>query len=321
MSGRSLDEYRSPLFLAWQLTNRCEAQCLACCEESGPDKAWRDELTRDEALSLVRQTIDLGIPYVAFGGGEPLSVPFVFDILTQLADAGIAIKLETNGHHIDATAAARLHRIGVDCIQISLDGVTAQTHHAARPGSSFDAALSAIDRLVALGLAPQWVFAPTTRNIQDIVPAFEQAAQHGCSAFVTGPLMRLGRAAAAWDHLAVDATTWQHAVAALRQRAAELNASIALNIYPWDIVTELTCRLDSPQAMLLVVPNGRVKLLNALPFSPADLRRDSLAQAWHAYRAGWRTQQVRDFVERCQTDPSLLRHANETWDMPNVPVA
>ena len=36
--------------------------------------------------------------------------------------------------------------------------------------------------------------------------------------------------------------------------------------------------------MLLVVPNGKVKLLNALPFAPADLRRDSLAHAWQAYK-------------------------------------
>ena len=36
MQGRSVDEYRAPLFLAWQLTNRCSARCIACCEESGP---------------------------------------------------------------------------------------------------------------------------------------------------------------------------------------------------------------------------------------------------------------------------------------------
>jgi hypothetical protein len=88
-----------------------------------------------------------------------------------------------------------------------------------------------------------------------------------------------------------------------------------LSIYPWDIVTELQVRLESPQAMLLVVPNGRVKLLNALPFAPADLKHDTLAQAWHAYRTAWRTQEVRDFITTCQSDPGLLRHANETWTM------
>jgi hypothetical protein len=40
--------------------------------------------------------------------------------------------------------------------------------------------------------------------------------------------------------------------------------------------------------MLLAVPNGKVKLLNALPFAPADLRKDSLEEAWDAYRRGRR---------------------------------
>ncbi len=64
--------------------------------------------------------------------------------------------------------------------------------------------------------------------------------------------------------------------------------------------------------MLLVVPNGKVKLLNALPFAPADLRRQSLAEAWLAYRDAWRSDEVRDFVRRCRAEPALLRHANET---------
>jgi hypothetical protein len=74
-------------------------------------------------------------------------------------------------------------------------------------------------------------------------------------------------------------------------------------------------RRESPQAMLLIVPNGKIKLLNALPFAPADLRRDSLAQAWQAYRDAWRSPEVGEFIAACQTDPGLLRHANETWPM------
>jgi hypothetical protein len=72
-------------------------------------------------------------------------------------------------------------------------------------------------------------------------------------------------------------------------------------------------RLESPQAMLLVVPNGKVKLLNALPFAPADLRHDSLDKAWQAYRDAWQSDEVRAFVAACRNDPGLLRHANETW--------
>jgi len=49
MKGRSVEEYRAPLFIAWPLTNRCNARCITCCEESGPERAWRDELGRAAA--------------------------------------------------------------------------------------------------------------------------------------------------------------------------------------------------------------------------------------------------------------------------------
>ena len=54
MPGGSVDEYRAPLFVAWQLTNRCQARCIACCEESGPDRAWRDP----EVITAARSAVE-----------------------------------------------------------------------------------------------------------------------------------------------------------------------------------------------------------------------------------------------------------------------
>src|SRR5689334_19922638 len=158
MPGRAVEVYGAPLFLAWQLTNRCSARCLACCEESGPDRAWRDELSRAEALDLVRRIADSGIPYVAFGGGEPLGVPHCWELFDALAAGGVGLKIETDGSHIDDAAADRLARLAVQCVQVSVDGATAATHGRVRPGSSFEAAVASIRRLAARGLAPQLVF-------------------------------------------------------------------------------------------------------------------------------------------------------------------
>jgi MoaA/NifB/PqqE/SkfB family radical SAM enzyme len=315
MKGRSVEEYRAPLFVAWQLTNRCRAHCITCCEESGPDRAWRDELGRDEALDLARRIAAFGVPYVAFGGGEPLGVPFCWELFERLTHDGVSLKIETDGSRIDDAAADHLAALAVQCVQISVDGATAATHDRVRPGSSFAAAIAAIERLAARGCAPQFVFVPTRFNIHEIVAAFDLAGTLGCGAFVTGPLMRIGRAAADWQGIACSEEEWQRAVAALKERSGATGAGIALSIYPWDIFTEFERRLENPQAMLLIVPNGKVKLLNALPFAPADLRRDSLAQAWQAYRAAWRAAEVREFITKCHTDPGLLRHANETWAM------
>jgi MoaA/NifB/PqqE/SkfB family radical SAM enzyme len=319
MRGRAAEDYGAPLFLAWQLTNRCTARCLACCEESGPDKGWRDELTRDEAVGLARRIVDFGIHYVAFGGGEPLGVPHCWDVFEVLAGDGVVLKLETDGSRIDDAAADRLAALDVQCIQISVDGATAATHERMRPGSSFASARGAIERLVARGHPPQFVFVPGRHNLHEIVAAYDLAVTLGCEAFVTGPMMRIGRAAAAWDAIACSDDAWQQAAGRLRERAEERGSPIALSIYPWDIVTEMERRLEHPQAMLLVVPNGKIKLLNALPFAPADLRRDSLAEAWQAYRDAWRADEVRAFVGRCRGEPRLLMHANETWPMAAAP--
>ena len=313
MKGRSVDEYRAPLFIAWQLTNRCRARCITCCEESGPDMAWRDELSRPEALDLARAIAAAGIPYVAFGGGEPLGVSHAWDLFEILAKAGTSIKLETEGSYIDDDAADRLAALPVQCVQVSVDGATSATHERVRPGSSFASAIASIARLAARGVKPQLVFAPTRINLAEMSDAFDLAGELGCDTFVTGPLMRLGRAAADWDRIAPSTEQWQRAVHALRERAAATRSPVMLSIYPWDILAEIATRLANPQAMLLVVPNGKVKLLNALPFAPADLRHDTLDTAWRAYRDAWRSHEVRAFVERCAADPSLLRHANETW--------
>jgi len=302
--------------VAWQLTNRCGGRCIACCEESGPDRAWRDELTRAEALELAGRIADAGIPYVVFGGGEPLAVAHCWELFERLSSAGIVLKLETDGRHIDAAAAQRLAHGAFRCVQISVDGANAATHERVRPGSSFAAAIAAIERLRASGLAPQLVFVPNCFNLPEAVAAYELATRLGCEAFVTGPMMRIGRAAAAWDEIACDAADWRSTVAALSERARALASSTRLCVYPMDILEEMQARRQSPQAMLLIVPNGKVKLLNALPFVAADLRRDSLEQAWCAYREAWRSAAVSEFIAACCAQPALLRHANETWSLP-----
>ena len=39
-------ELSAPLYIAWQITNECNLACLHCIEESGPGKAFPDELSR-----------------------------------------------------------------------------------------------------------------------------------------------------------------------------------------------------------------------------------------------------------------------------------
>lgn len=309
-----MGDYGAPLFLAWQLSNRCTGRCLHCCEESGPDKAWPDEMNREQALSLARQIVENGIAYVAFGGGEPMGSPWALEIFEILTEGGVEIKIETNGLDLTEKVCDELRRMRIACVQISIDGKDAATHELLRPGSGYLPAWEAIDRLVKRGLEPELVFIPNKTNVKQAVEVYEQAAKRGIRTFVTGPMMRLGRAAHAWDSLACSDEDWKEAVAGLKAAAAALKGP-RLAVYPWGIQQEMLTRAESPQSMVLVVPNGRAKLLNALPFSVADLTKETLASAWPKVGAAWKSKEVQDFVRRAQTETDLLKHANECWDI------
>lgn len=313
--GASVGDYQAPLFLAWQLTNRCRAACLTCCEESGPDKGWKDELSAAEALSFARKIVAAGIPYAAFGGGEPLAVPHFWEIAKILAEGGVELKLETNGLPIDDEKADFLKSINVQCVQISMDGATKSTFEKVRPGGDYDGVVASIKRLVARGIRPEYVFVPNRLNLHEAGLAYDHAVELGCRTFVTGPMMRLGRAARNWKTLGIAESEWGIIKNALGAHEAKHRKKVKLSIYPWDILAEMRKRLESPQAMALVVPNGKAKLLNALPFAPADIREHSIKEAWKLYQEAWKSEEVADFIRQCQTRPELLLHANETWPM------
>jgi hypothetical protein len=183
--GRSVDEYAAPLFLAWQLTNRCSARCLACCEESGPDKAWRDELTASEALALADAIAASGIPYVAFGGGEPLGVAHAWDIFERLR--ATASRSSSRPTAAASTPRRRPPRRARRRLRADLGRRrTAATHERVRPGRATPPRSAPSSGSSRAGLRPQLVFVPTRLNAHEIVAAFDLAVALDCSAFVTG---------------------------------------------------------------------------------------------------------------------------------------
>ena len=87
---------RAPLYVAWQITNECNLACLHCIEESGPGKAFPDELNREQTFDVLRQIIDDQVPYLSFSGGEPMLHPHFFDMVQYVCERGAELKIETN---------------------------------------------------------------------------------------------------------------------------------------------------------------------------------------------------------------------------------
>jgi hypothetical protein len=80
-----------------------------------------------------------------------------------------------------------------------------------------------------------------------------------------------------------------------------------VNYHEAGLLEELRYRLHHPAALLIVLPNGLVKLINALPFICGDLRKQSLGDVWSNFRRAWSDPRVAAFVDQLAVDPGSTR--------------
>ena len=268
----TIDTLRAPLFISWQLTRNCDLACVHCCTESAPGKRLPGELDADEARRLVREIINAEVPYVMLCGGEPLVVPHFLLIAEMLGNAGVQLKIETNGQRLDAEIVERLAHLPVRSVQISLDADSEEVYKRQRPGGSLAKAHAACRAVWAAGLPLEVTFAPTRINIDQIDAVIERARAFGAFRFNTGKLMRIGTAARLWNKLEPSAEQYQRMLEVLRRQQA-IEACMELCYVPFTIEEGLQRSLGEPPATMLVLPDGRVKVAAALPHICADLRR------------------------------------------------
>jgi MoaA/NifB/PqqE/SkfB family radical SAM enzyme len=314
-----IDALRAPLLVTWQITRDCDLCCLHCCTDSAPGKRLPDELDEAQALAVVAEILRNEVPYVMLCGGEPLVAPHFFVLAEALGAAGVQIKIETNGQRLDAAAVERLARLPIRSVQLSLDGDSEEVYRRQRPGGSLAKAHAACRAVGSAGLPLEITFAPTRLNIHELPAVIERARSLGAFRFNTGKLMRIGTAARRWSSLEPTPEQYRRFVDTLEFHS-RLEAAMELCYIPFDVAEGLRQSLDDPPATLLVLPDGRVKVAAALPYVCADLRRDSLADAWNAYREAWRDDAVIGAARRAVGDESRHADANRWKNLPLVAV-
>lgn len=309
MAGDSFDDFRAPLFLAWQINSVCNLGCLHCCEEAGHHIPG--EMTRDQTFNFLHQVREMCIPYVAISGGEPLLYPNFFEVAEFIRDGGASLKIETNGEFIDDDVVGRFAGLSFRSVQISLDGATAATHEVLRLKGNWEKSRRAVEKLVARSVTTEIVFVPTRFNIHEVGEAIDMAFNLGCYGFYTGKIMRIGRAALNWEKLNPTEEQYKTFFEVLDRKTKEYENKMKVYYYPYDVIQELKYRLEKPSASLLVIPNGNTKLIGPLPFICGNVKEQPLAEVWSLYKKAWREPKVIEFTKRAIADPTLLSESNK----------
>ena len=305
-AGAEAEDLSAPLYVAWQITNECNLACLHCIEESGPGKAFADELDTEQLFSVLDQLLDHQVPYMSFSGGEPMLHPQFFKMVEHVRARGAELKIETNGHYLSTENCARMKEFGVKAVQVSLDGASAQTFERMRVRGNFDRTLDGLRNLCAAGVPVEINFSPARFNVHEIGAIVDLAYKLGAYSFYTGRTMYTGNAVKAWRHLEVSEAQYEAFFAALRQKAEEYRGRMRVYFHEAGLLEELRYRLQHPAALLIVLPNGLVKLINALPFVCGDLRSQKLGQVWANFQVAWKDPKVARFVDDLATDPEIV---------------
>lgn len=322
-----IEGLHAPLFVSWQLTRDCDLACLHCCTDSAPGKSLPDELNAEEALRLAGEIIRAKVGYVMLCGGEPLRAAHFFAVASRLGEAGIQLKIETNGQMLDDAAVERLARLPIRSIQISLDADTEEIYRCQRPGSSLAKTHAACRAVRAAGLPLEVTFAPTRLNIGQIDAVIERARSFGAFRFNTGRLMHIGRAARLWHKIAPTSDMYDRFEKALARQIASnramgdirtgRDAVMEIRCDPWTVNEGLHRALSMPPATLLILPNGWVKVAGALRYVCGDLRQMALTEVWAKYRVAWHNESVTNALHQGIVDESYHGEANDWIAVPD----
>ncbi len=311
MAAHRIDSLKAPLLVSWQLTRDCDLCCVHCCTESAPGKKLPDELDAAAAFRIAAEIVRSEVPYVMLCGGEPLLVPHFPELAELLGRGGVQLKIETNGQRFDTKIAERLARLPVRSVQVSLDADSPEVYARQRAGGVLEKAHAACRAVRAAGLPLEITFAPTRINIHEAQAVIDRAAELGAFRFNTGKLMRIGTAARLWERLVPDPEQYRRFLDVLHRSGAHSgNSAMELCYEPFSMEEGLRDHLQEPPATLLVLPNGAVKAVAALPYICADLRQDTLAEAWEAYCQTWQNDIFTSAMREAIADESIHARAN-----------
>ncbi len=142
-----------PYIAIWETTRACDLACVHCRAEA-QSQIYPDELDTRQALDLIHQLADWGVPLFVMTGGDPLKRPDLTLLVRECTQRKMNFALAPSVTPL--LTRERLEELrdeGLQRISLSLDGANAVTHDLFRgiPGT-FDRVLEASQTIRELGM-------------------------------------------------------------------------------------------------------------------------------------------------------------------------
>ncbi|MDL2307078.1 12,18-didecarboxysiroheme deacetylase [Desulfovibrio sp. OttesenSCG-928-C06] len=158
--------------VVWNMTRRCNLKCVHCYAKA-VDVHGKDEISTDQAKTMINDLAAFGSPVMLFSGGEPLVREDLTELARHATEKGMRAVISTNGTLITKEKARELKSVNLSYVGISLDGGE-EVHDKFRavPGS-YRRAIEGIENCKAEGLKVGLRFTINRRNAAEVPKLFQ----------------------------------------------------------------------------------------------------------------------------------------------------
>ncbi|MBP5167262.1 MAG: radical SAM protein [Oscillospiraceae bacterium] len=275
-----------PGFLIASITSSCNLHCAGCysrCSGATDDAPPKEQLTKEEWLSVFRQADELGVSFILLAGGEPMLRRDIIEAAGGMRN--MIFPIFTNGTFFDERYFALLDKCRNLIPVLSIEGGREKTD--ARRGSGiYEVVSSNMDILRDKGLIYGVSVTVTTENADEVTSkAFlDRLAENGCRLVIYVEFVPVTDEA---RHLAPGEEERRRMEAALSERRADSDALVLLS-FPGDELAMGGC-MAAGREFFHINSHGGAEPCPFSPYSDVNVRDASLREAiasplFHALR-------------------------------------
>jgi len=277
------DLFSAPLTFNWTLSYRCNFSCVHCYSR----EEAAEELSTADICRMVDVLAEKQVPFINFGGGEPLIREDLYEIATYAAGKGLNVSMNSNGWLLDAAAADRLKQAGFKSVGISIDSADPTLHDDFRcmPGA-WEKAVGALDALRAVGLRSTLSAVISRINYRNFRDILDLAREHGVAQVYLHNFKCSGRGFKNREELDLTPEEWK----AFYVEALEVkNSSPDLPIsFDDPVIASLPGYAENPlvkgsscgKLSLHLKPNGDITPCGFIPLVVGNLLHDDFDEIW-----------------------------------------
>ena len=180
--------------VVWNATKTCNLRCVHCYADA-EIKRFAGELSTEEAQHMIEDLAAFNVPALLISGGEPLIRPDILDLADYATSLGVRVTFSTNGTLITREKAARLKKIGVTYVGISIDGGEERHDRFRGRVGAYREAIRGIRNCRDAGIRVGIRFTVTQENLGELGHIFKTVEDEGIGRLCIYHLVYAGRGA------------------------------------------------------------------------------------------------------------------------------